>query len=618
MSSQNDENQKQSNYHIEDATQDAFRIGKKISDYKSGNAASKGAEKATEAGKEAAKNTGKEFAKEAAKESAKAAATETAAAATGPVGQAAKYGIKALRKFGTDFSDMANGGRGDKGKHSSILVIFAIIFLSVNIFSFDQAKTLITPVVSQYSAGLFGEFSDELFYYTAETAIQQLREDGHVVLATFAEVGLSIYKGVKGVLSNVVNFFEGIFSGDSGGDEEDDGDDSIGIAEDIDMDQMFKSSTDADIEVIQKLGFERAIEDAKEVAKLYIAAQPGIDIDISYEIVDAITWEEVYKDVNYAEFLSILNEKEEFSANKTTLKKFKKLFNTKNKRRPLWRIRFDIEEMEIEEPIYDDDFNYLGTETKTIKYIKTTVKQYTLEGLYRFLDVDDEAMHYLYKNTANIDVLDRSESALRIYMPYYEFGPNVRTPWQDDFEEMDVSDFFGMFVTGVTTYKYGMSTDEVWSMLQELLDGKDISDAQKAVIEAALSTIGSAYSQANRDNAGVYDCSSLIARVYAAAGYSIADYSPTAAEECRLMESWGTTVTDTSDLQPGDILFLSYKDDFGNYNGRYKNVSHVAIYVGNGMQVDARGKNYGVVYRTSQDSSASCVSICRPLAYLAE
>ena len=44
-------------------------------------------------------------------------------------------------------------------------------------------------------------------------------------------------------------------------------------------------------------------------------------------------------------------------------------------------------------------------------------------------------------------------------------------------------------------------------------------------------------------------------------------------------------------MQPGDLIFYSYER-----NGRYKNISHVAVYVGNGMVVEAKGVAYGVTY----------------------
>ena len=44
-------------------------------------------------------------------------------------------------------------------------------------------------------------------------------------------------------------------------------------------------------------------------------------------------------------------------------------------------------------------------------------------------------------------------------------------------------------------------------------------------------------------------------------------------------------------MQPGDLIFYSYE-----VNNRYKNISHVAIYIGNGKVVEAKGTNYGVTY----------------------
>jgi cell wall-associated NlpC family hydrolase len=43
-------------------------------------------------------------------------------------------------------------------------------------------------------------------------------------------------------------------------------------------------------------------------------------------------------------------------------------------------------------------------------------------------------------------------------------------------------------------------------------------------------------------------------------------------------------------LLPGDLIFYANKK-----NGRYKNISHVSIYCGNGMIVHASGSKRGVV-----------------------
>jgi cell wall-associated NlpC family hydrolase len=59
-------------------------------------------------------------------------------------------------------------------------------------------------------------------------------------------------------------------------------------------------------------------------------------------------------------------------------------------------------------------------------------------------------------------------------------------------------------------------------------------------------------------------------------------------------------------MQPGDLIFYSFTN-----NGRYKNISHVAIYVGNGKAVEALNEKYGVVYR-DVSSVGSIVLIGRP------
>lgn len=60
------------------------------------------------------------------------------------------------------------------------------------------------------------------------------------------------------------------------------------------------------------------------------------------------------------------------------------------------------------------------------------------------------------------------------------------------------------------------------------------------------------------------------------------------------------------DMQPGDLIFYSYER-----NGRFMNISHVAIYAGDGMVVEAANKRLGVVYRPIQGKS-SIVMIGRP------
>lgn len=65
------------------------------------------------------------------------------------------------------------------------------------------------------------------------------------------------------------------------------------------------------------------------------------------------------------------------------------------------------------------------------------------------------------------------------------------------------------------------------------------------------------------------------------------------------------------ELKVGDIMFYST-----GYNNRYKNITHVAIYAGNDMMVDASSGKGVVVYRSvySGLNPKRIVSICRPLS----
>lgn len=135
----------------------------------------------------------------------------------------------------------------------------------------------------------------------------------------------------------------------------------------------------------------------------------------------------------------------------------------------------------------------------------------------------------------------------------------------------------------------------------------DISDANgKRVVEFALSKVGYPYSQVKRDSGDYFDCSSLAYYAWRKAGVSIMySGSNTAAAEGQYCYE-NSYLVDFSQMRPGDLIFYSYAK-----NGRFKNISHVAIYVGNGMMVEAANEKVGVVYRAVH-SKSSIVFIGRP------
>ena len=134
-----------------------------------------------------------------------------------------------------------------------------------------------------------------------------------------------------------------------------------------------------------------------------------------------------------------------------------------------------------------------------------------------------------------------------------------------------------------------------------------VSDANgKKVVEFVLSKVGYPYSQAYRDSGDYYDCSSLAYYAWKNAGVNIMyEGANTAASEGKYCYD-NNLLVNYEEMQPGDLVFYSY----GN-NGRFMNITHVAVYVGNGKVVEAANERIGVVYRSVQ-SRSSIVMLGRP------
>lgn len=146
-----------------------------------------------------------------------------------------------------------------------------------------------------------------------------------------------------------------------------------------------------------------------------------------------------------------------------------------------------------------------------------------------------------------------------------------------------------------------MTEDEINAILSGITDSR-----QKKVCSYALHRVGFPYSQDMRDSGNYYDCSSLAYYSWKDAGVDISyGGATTAAAEAQGLDEAGKTVS-FDELQPGDLIFYSFTS-----NGRYKNISHVAVYVGNGKVVEALNESLGVVYRDVA-STGKIVVIGRP------
>lgn len=124
---------------------------------------------------------------------------------------------------------------------------------------------------------------------------------------------------------------------------------------------------------------------------------------------------------------------------------------------------------------------------------------------------------------------------------------------------------------------------------------------------AAQKRLGFPYSQPRRDSGIAYDCSSLVYWAYRDAGVDIDPVNcHTAASIAEYLEGTGRGV-DAGNLKAGDLIFYSFKK-----NGRYKNISHVAMVCDGGLMVQASSTLGRVVM--SEISLAKAVAIARPVS----
>jgi hypothetical protein len=154
---------------------------------------------------------------------------------------------------------------------------------------------------------------------------------------------------------------------------------------------------------------------------------------------------------------------------------------------------------------------------------------------------------------------------------------------------------------------YGRNlTDEE---IRQILTSLRASGADRktiALVEWIANQVGAAYSQNLRMSDGIFDCSSLAYRAYQQIGVDLgANYAAGIAQNLALDRNRSSAL---NNLQPGDLIFTSTDN-----NGRYLNITHVAIYVGDGMIIDARGSSYGVVYRELPSYGSSFIGVGRPM-----
>lgn len=152
----------------------------------------------------------------------------------------------------------------------------------------------------------------------------------------------------------------------------------------------------------------------------------------------------------------------------------------------------------------------------------------------------------------------------------------------------------GAYVKNLTFEDYialGKLTQEQEELLWEVMSDEFKNNLPsfgigQDVANLARTKVGCQYSQEKRYEEGYYDCSSLVQRCYREFGLELPSIAST---QGKFMVDHGLTV-DAGMLMPGDLIFYSYEE-----NGQFMNISHVAIYIGNGRMVHAANTARGVV-----------------------
>jgi len=168
-------------------------------------------------------------------------------------------------------------------------------------------------------------------------------------------------------------------------------------------------------------------------------------------------------------------------------------------------------------------------------------------------------------------------------------------------EEMMSPQYIAMYMElcGMDTFN-GLTPEQLSQLINNLPEG----ELGSVIVEYALSRLGHPYSRSLRGQGNYVDCSYLARWCYQQAGVDHFT-AGTAAEQTRYCVNNSLCIA-KSDLQIGDLIFWSF-----NTNGRFMNVTHVGIYAGDGMVIDASGSRGMVVYRPIFGES-SIVACGRP------
>lgn len=192
----------------------------------------------------------------------------------------------------------------------------------------------------------------------------------------------------------------------------------------------------------------------------------------------------------------------------------------------------------------------------------------------------DEDGNQTTKTITKTEVVGKSWEEM---IPIYHFNEEQ----EKLLREIMQGEYYEMFIVllGLPPAQASPLTPEEWDQLnQDLPAGASTSE----IVKKAFERLGDPYSQPKRGQGRYVDCSYFVKWVY---GHFNVTIPSTAAEQARWCVENKLTVS-YNNLQAGDLVFFA-----SGTNGRYMNINHVGLYVGNGKIIDASSSRGCVVYR---------------------
>ena len=201
--------------------------------------------------------------------------------------------------------------------------------------------------------------------------------------------------------------------------------------------------------------------------------------------------------------------------------------------------------------------------------------------------------------TAVVDGQEVTQTTSTLYihiavesMTYLEGAALYRfnTEQQDMLEQLMDEEYNQLWAELLDVDLYGGLTYTEWTELPSRLPA---GDKGNSIAAAALSKVGTAYS--------VMDCSQLTQYAYGQAGITL---PRTSVEQAKYCYNNGYAIS-SSQLQPGDLIFWSKACTCGRWN----EIHHTGIYIGDGRIVDASSSKGRVVLRNLWGENGSAWKI---------